>query len=205
MKKAIALLLALLLLTLAACGDAPTETQEPQTEATETTEVTEPAETAEPAEPQPETETAETVNLPPDFELVDQYGETHRLSDCRGKVVFLNFWATWCTYCIREMPDIQALYETCRERGEDVLVFGVACPGQGKEVDEDGVKAFLEERGWTYPVLMDRDSSVSRMYGASSLPTTFLFAKDGTIFGYVPGAMNAEQMRDAVDQALAAE
>ena len=194
MKKAIALLTALLLVTLAACGEAPaapqpqTETVEPQPEA------------AEPAEAQPET--AEDADLPPDFELADQYGVTHRLSDCRGKVVFLNFWATWCPYCIKEMSDIQALYETY---GEDVAVFGVAAPGKGSETDEEGIRAFLEEHGWTYPTLMDPGDSVAKTYGVTSLPTTFLFAKDGTVFGYVPGAMRADQMQSAVEQALAAE
>lgn len=151
-------------------------------------------------EEQPEAEA--DADLPPDFTLTDQYGKTHRLSDYRGKVVFLNFWATWCPPCRGEMPDIQALYE---KELADVVILSVAAPGYKNEQDADGVKAFLDENGYTYPVLMDEGGSVLQTYGVTAYPTTFLFAKNGTVFGYVPGAMSAALMQSVIDQTLAAE
>ena len=70
-----------------------------------------------------------------DFELTDQYGETHRLSDYKGKVIFLNFWGTWCPPCRAEMPDIQKLYEEYAAQGEDaeVVILGAAAPGMGQK------------------------------------------------------------------------
>ena len=95
-----------------------------------------------------------------DFELTDQYGETHRLEDYKGKTIFLNFWATWCPPCKAEMPDIQEIYETYDTEGEDALVvLGVAAPSLGQEGTEEDIKAFLEENGYTYPVLMIRKAS----------------------------------------------
>ena len=64
----------------------------------------------------------------PDFTLTDQYGKIHSLSQYRGKVVFLNFWASWCGPCKQEMPDIQALYEQYGENKGDVVILGVANP-----------------------------------------------------------------------------
>ena len=92
----------------------------------------------------------------PDFTLTDQYGETHTLSDYQGQTVFLNFWATWCGPCKMEMPDIQALYEEWDENAGDLVVLGVAGPGIGQEGSAEDIAAFLEENGYTYPVVMDR-------------------------------------------------
>ena len=70
-----------------------------------------------------DSDTSDTATPAPDFTLVDQNGETHKLSDYKGKTVFLNFWATWCPPCRQEMPDIQALYETYGENKEDLIVL----------------------------------------------------------------------------------
>ena len=91
----------------------------------------------------------------PDFTLTDQFGKTHTLSDYQGQVVFLNFWATWCGPCQREMPDIQAMYEDLGLNEEDVVVLAVANPKSdqypyNQDVSEDEVKRFLEENGYTY-------------------------------------------------------
>lgn len=143
--------------------------------------------------------------LPPaiDFELKDQYGNTHRLSDYKGKTVFLNFWATWCPPCKAEMPDIQKLYETYDQEGEEALiVLGVAAPGQWQEQDEEGVKAFLEDKGYTYPVLMDSSGNTFLQYGISSYPTTFMIDRDGNVFGYVPGMLSFDMMESIVQQTM---
>ncbi len=163
----------------------------------------------------PETETAdekETVSgeteaaaLPPalDFELKDQFGNTHKLSDYKGKTVFLNFWATWCPPCRAEMPDIQKIYETYEKEGDDALiVLGVAGPNVGQEQDEEGIKAFLEENGYTYPVVMDAGGQLFMQYGVYSLPTTFMIDRDGNVFGYISGSLTEDMMHSIIEQTM---
>lgn len=139
-----------------------------------------------------------------EFELTDQYGKTHRLSDYRGKVVFLNFWGTWCPPCRAEMPDIQKLYEEYAAQGDDaeVVILGAAAPGMGQEGSEEEITQFMQENGYTYPVLMDTDWEMFTWYGITSFPTTFMIDKDGYIFGYVPGQMTEEIMRSIIEQTL---
>lgn len=166
-----------------------TETQE---EATET-------------EPEEEEEAAEEVKTIPaiDFTLKDQYGNTHTLSDYKGKTVFLNFWATWCSPCRAEMPDIQKLYEEFQQ--EDVVILGVAAPNLGKEQSEEGIRTFLEANGYTYPVVMDTEAEAFQAYGINSFPTTFMIDKDGNVFGYIPGQLSEEIMRDIISQTINGE
>ncbi|MCI8453395.1 MAG: redoxin domain-containing protein [Lachnospiraceae bacterium] len=164
---------------------------------------------AEEAEEQPavpkESETeAESPLLPAiDFTLTDQFGNSHTLSEYKGKVVFLNFWATWCPPCRAEMPDIQKIYEEYQESGDDSLVIlGVAGPSQGQEKTKQGITDFLEENGYTYPVLMDESGEQFMNYGVYSLPTTFMIDADGNVFGYVSGRIDEEVMRDIIRQTM---
>lgn len=138
-----------------------------------------------------------------DFELEDQYGNIHRLEDYRGKTIFLNFWATWCPPCKAEMPDIQKLYEKSSTEGEDaVIVLGVAAPNMGQEGSEEEIAAFMEEKGYTYPVLMDTEGELFASYGIMSFPTTFMIDRDGNVFGYVSGMLSADMMDSIVRQTL---
>ena len=139
-----------------------------------------------------------------DFELKDQYGKTHKLSDYKGKVVFLNFWATWCPPCKMEMPDIQKIYEKYEKQGEksEVVVLSVAAPNTQDEKDIDGIKSFLEENGYTYPVLMDDGGYTFGAYRISSLPTTFMIDKEGNVFGYVQGGLTQEAMESIIEQTI---
>lgn len=139
-----------------------------------------------------------------DFELKDQYGKTHKLSDYKGKVVFLNFWATWCPPCKMEMPDIQKIYEKYEKQGEEseVVILSVAAPNTQDEKDIDGIKAFLEENGYTYPVLMDDGGYTFGAYRISSLPTTFMIDKEGNVFGYVQGGLTQEAMESIIEQTI---
>lgn len=169
-------------------------------------------ETAAVEETEPEVSGQETAEEPaeaeavaaPDFTLTDQYGVAHTLSDYRGKVVFLNFWATWCPPCRAEMPDIQKLYESYGGAEDaEVVILAVATPGVGGEQDEAGVIAFLDENGYTYPVAMDPTGQVLSDYGISAFPTTFMIDASGNVFGYVPGAMSGEIMQSIIDQTIA--
>lgn len=139
-----------------------------------------------------------------DLELTDQFGRTHKLEDYKGKVIFLNFWATWCGPCRNEMPDIQKLYEEYSAQGEnaEVVILGVAGPDIGQEGSSDDIAAFMEENGYTYPVLMDESAEMFTQYGISAFPTTFMIDQDGNVYGYVPGQMTEEIMRSIIDQTL---
>lgn len=144
-----------------------------------------------------------TLVAAPDFSLVDQYGKIHSLSDYKGKVVFLNFWATWCPPCNSEMPDIQELYDKySADPNSEVAILSVAFPDYGTETSVDGIKEFLDTNGYTYPVLMDENADLMLSYYITAYPTTFIINADGYILGYIPGAMDKETMESVIAQAL---
>ena len=149
-----------------------------------------------------EAESQEAAVLAPDFTFTDQYGETHTLSDYQGQTVFLNFWATWCGPCKMEMPDIQALYEEWGENTGDLVVLGVAGPDIGREGSAEDIAAFLEENGYTYPVVMDDTGALFYQYGISAYPTTFMIDTEGNVFGYVQGSLTREIMDDIIQQTM---
>ena len=137
------------------------------------------------------------------FTLKDQYGKTHTLADYKGKVIFLNFWATWCPPCRAEMPDIQKLYERSpREGDKAVIVLGVAAPKLGSEKNEAGIKAFMDKNGYTYPVLMDKGGKLFEAYGIRAIPTTYLIGRNGNILGRVQGALSAENIERIVQEIM---
>ncbi len=162
------------------------------------------------AESEPvQTETAKTDSADPDaipaidFTLYDQFGNEHTLSDYKGKTVFLNFWGTWCPPCRREMPDIQKLYEEYQaEENPSVIILGIAAPNYGQEGSEEEICAFLEENGYTYPVVMDTTGEIFMQYGIYSFPTTFMIDTDGNIFGYASGQLSEMVMRSIIEQTV---
>jgi thiol-disulfide isomerase/thioredoxin len=112
----------------------------------------------------------------PDFKLPDMDEQDHALSDFRGKVVMLNFWATWCPPCRREMPSMQRLYEKFSERG--LVVVAVNQFEDPDLVFEFTGRLSLEP---SFPILFDRESRVSERYKVKGLPTTYLLDKQGRI------------------------
>ena len=151
-----------------------------------------------------ETEEAAAEDIPPlpDFALMDQYGAEHKLSDYRGKTVVLNFWATWCPWCITEMPDFEALYHELGENGDQVVILGMAAPGTvDPDADSAKITAFLEEHGISYPVLMDMTGEQFSYYGASSLPTSWFIDGEGRPIGYLPGALSKENLLQILREA----
>lgn len=192
-------------------GDVPGETDGEKEEGTETL----PEDTREAGESDAEkaaggkeesgSEAAKDPDAIPaiDFSLTDQYGNTHSLSDYRGKTIFLNFWATWCPPCRAEMPDIQKLYEEYRDAGDDSVVFlGIAAPGYGEEKSEEEIVQFLEENGYTYPVVMDTTGEIFMSYGVFSYPTTFMIDTQGNVFGYATGQLSEDVMRSIIRQTV---
>lgn len=139
----------------------------------------------------------------PDFELEDQFGQVHRLSDYKGKTVFLNFWATWCPPCRAEMPDIQKLYEEYDTEGDEaVIILGVAGPNMGNEKSAEDIAAFLDENGYTYPVVMDTTGDLFTEYGIYAFPTTFMIDREGNVFGYASGQLSYDMMKDIITQTM---
>ncbi len=132
-----------------------------------------------PAEEPPLSHTMTAVSPPqnaPDFTLQNMDGETYTLSNYRGKVVMLNFWATWCPPCRREMPSLERLYTKLKDQG-----FVVIAVNQFEDPDlvfEFTGRLSLEP---TFPILFDRDSSVAEQFGVKGLPTTYLLDKEGRI------------------------
>lgn len=126
-------------------------------------------------------------DMAPDFELQSLDGTKIKLSDLKGKNVIINFWATWCGYCVSEMPDLQKLQDTYKD--EELLVLAVNV-GESKEV----VQKFKEDNKLNLTVLLDEDSSIANLYGLRSFPSTLTVNKEGEIVtGYV-GMLTYEKM-----------
>lgn len=143
----------------------------------------------------------------PDFTLMDQYGNSHTLSDYEGKVVFLNFWATWCGPCKKEMPDIQMLYEEFGENTDDVVILGIANPKTEEHpTNQDGtieeITSFMNENGYSYPVVMDTTGEFFATYGIRAFPTTFMIDVEGNVYGYISGALTEDMMRSIISQTI---
>ena len=114
----------------------------------------------------------------PDWGLSDSAGKVHSLSGYRGKVLVLDFWATWCGPCIRAMPGLQSLHERYRSRG--VVVFGVNTWEESNPVE------FMERSGYTYGLLL-KGEGIAQVYRVSSLPTLYVIGVDGKIIHRVRG------------------
>lgn len=132
-----------------------------------------------------------------DFELQDLEGNTVKLSDQEGKVVFVNFWATWCGYCDEEMPDMQKMYEEYELTRDDFIILAVNV-AEDKEV----VETYIEENDFEFTVLFDTDGKVAQQYYATGLPTTWMIDREGNVIGYQPGMLREEDMRLIIETSL---
>ncbi len=110
----------------------------------------------------------------PEFVLSDLDGRIHRLSDYQGKVIIINFWATWCPPCREEMPSMQRAWEQLREEGIEMLAINVG-------EDEDAVFQFTANYPVEFPLLLDQDSSVTGAWPVRGLPTTFVVDPGGRL------------------------
>ena len=135
----------------------------------------------------------------PSFNAKTLGGDSVSLADLRGKVVLLNFWATWCPPCRVEMPGFQSVYESRRDRG--FVVLGVSTDLRGEQF----VRDFLTERGITYPVALATSDMVRSYGGARTLPTSFLIDRQGRIRHEIVGVYAQPLLAAAVDRLLAEE
>jgi peroxiredoxin len=116
-----------------------------------------------------------------DFTLPDLEGHPVRLREFRGKLVLLNFWATWCTPCLHEMPSMERLYQTFKQT--PFVLLAVSMDRQGAQA----AGPFVENLKLTFPVLLDSAAEISRHYGVRGLPTSYLIDPDGRIIGAAIG------------------
>lgn len=130
----------------------------------------------------------------PDFELARIDGSLVRLSDLRGKVVWINFWATWCQPCRKELPDIQKLYDELRADGLEVLTLNWKDPA-------DEARAYFDDAGLTLPMLLDHRGSVYDQYRLQGLPDSFFIDPEGNLaalyFGYLTETKMRERLKTA--------
>jgi peroxiredoxin len=134
-----------------------------------------------------------------DFTLPDLQGRAVHLSDFRGKVVFLNLWATWCPPCRMEMPNMESLYKRLGSR--DFIMLAVA-------EDEGGAAAvgpFVREVGLSFPVLLDPEATLSPRYGATGYPETFIIDRNGRVVNHTigPEEWDSKEMVAYFEQLLA--
>lgn len=133
----------------------------------------------------------------PDFRFEDAAGQTFSLSDFRGKSVMLNFWATWCGYCILEMPYIQQVYDDWQ--GGEVVILTIDI---GERADK--VNDLLNELGFSLPVLLDIEAAAMAQYRVTNLPRTFFIDKEGLIWGIKFGAFQSlEELEDILNRLIA--
>ena len=132
----------------------------------------------------------------PDFTLKDADGRAVHLADYRGKVVLLDFWATWCGPCKIEIPWFMDMQRKNKDKGFEVL--GVAMDDDGWE----SVKPFLSEFGVNYRVMIGNDATAQEYGGVDALPTTFLIDRDGKIAAIHVGLSSRKDIEDGVEELL---
>ena len=135
--------------------------------------------------------------LAPDFTVYDLDGNAVQLSDYIGKPIVLNFWASWCGPCQMEMPDFDKAYA---ELGEEIQFLMVNMTS-GRETQERAA-AFIEEKGYSFPVFYDTEADAAMTYGVYSLPTTLFIDAEGYGIAQAKGAINAETLQLGIDMIL---
>lgn len=118
--------------------------------------------------------------LAPDFSVKSMEGKPIKLSDFRGKVVLLNFWATWCPPCRTEMPSIEILYQRYKPTDFQILAVSV-------QEELSVVKTFLAQNSYSFPIALDPNGEAAQLYGIRGIPTTFIIDQKGTLQGALVG------------------
>ncbi|MDR2785093.1 MAG: TlpA family protein disulfide reductase [Treponema sp.] len=118
-----------------------------------------------------------------DFSLKLVDGRTVTLGALKGKVVFLNFWATWCPPCREEMPSMEILYRRFHDQGLEFIAVDIMESGKA-------VSAFLSDNNLTFPAALDSNGRVSGSYGIQAIPASFIIDRDGKIILYTVGGRN---------------
>lgn len=131
----------------------------------------------------------------PDFQLTTLEGETVKLSDYRGQGVFLNFWATYCPPCKKEMPFMQNQYDLLKEKGVTILAVDVGEP-------QSVVEKFAEKYGLTFPILLDSNQETMALYDVAAIPVSFLIDENGMVVDRITAGLTESQIADYLKQVM---
>jgi len=137
-------------------------------------------------------ESSEIGSPAPDFVLEDLSGNPVKLSDLRGRLVVLNFWATWCTPCRTEMPEFQEIYQ---RNEQDLVVLGI-----NLEESPSDIQDFVSPLNITYPILLDKEGLVSRLYKVIQLPNTYFIDRQGILRIRHIGFLSSDQFQEYLDR-----
>ena len=127
--------------------------------------------------------------------MLDSSGKEVKLSDFRGKPTVVNFWATWCGYCVKEMPAFEEVY---RQMGNDIHFLMVNVT-DGVQETVDTASAFIVDAGFSFPVYYDTQHSATMAYGAYSLPMTFFFDAEGYAIAQATGAIDKDTLLRGIE------
>jgi len=136
--------------------------------------------------------------MAPDFTVYDREGNTVRLSDFRGKPVVLNFWASWCGPCKREMPDFQEIYE----KYKDDIHFVMVNLTDGAQETMKTATNFLDSSGYTFPVYYDKDTDAAYTYQVYGIPVTYFINSEGHLIAQGSSALDAETIKRGIEMIL---
>jgi thiol-disulfide isomerase/thioredoxin len=125
-----------------------------------------------------------------DFSLKDTAGKTHKLSDYRGKWVFVNFWATWCPPCLEEIPDLVSFYDARKNR--DVMVLGVVSDYSSTQE----VTKFVDDMLMSYPIVYGDDNVIKQFGHADVLPTTYIYNPRGELVKIKRGLVTQQYLKN---------
>ena len=134
----------------------------------------------------------------PDFTVYDREGNTVRLSDFRGKPVVLNFWASWCGPCKKEMPDFEEIY---KEYGEEIHFVMVNLTDGAQETMKTAT-TFLDSSGYTFPVYYDKDTDAAYTYQVYGIPVTYFINAEGHLIAQGSSALDAETIKRGIEMIL---
>lgn len=129
----------------------------------------------------------------PTFILENLQGDNTNLEDYKGKDILINFWTTWCPFCVKEMPDLDKLYINNKDNDFVVLAVNVA-------ERRNTAKEFVDKGGYSFPILLDYDGEVAMTYRAMALPTTVMIDKEGIVRTVKYGAMSYAEMEELLEQ-----
>ncbi|MFE4705761.1 thiol-disulfide oxidoreductase ResA [Peribacillus simplex] len=129
----------------------------------------------------------------PNFVLTDMEGKEHKLSDYKGKGVFLNFWGTYCKPCEYEMPYMDNQYKNFKDQGVEILAVNVG-------ESDYAVNNFITKHDLTFPVMIDKGREVENAYRVDILPVTFLVDKEGKVIDIITGALTEESIQKHMER-----
>jgi thiol-disulfide isomerase/thioredoxin len=119
----------------------------------------------------------------PDFSAPLLGGGKTSLADYRGKVVFLNLWATWCGPCRSEMPSMEKLYQRYKDQGLEILAVNL-------REDDESIRTFMRQNGLSFPVVLDKSGDIGSLYGVMAIPTSYVLDRQGRVILRLVGSIN---------------